>query len=60
MLTTGDFNGRIGKKEGTFSGSGGLKIKRNSRDNIVNKEGEILLQIIENNGWKILKWKRPS
>lgn len=54
LIIGGDFNVRTGEKGGIIDRENGIEIKRKSKDKIINKEGEKLIEIIENNGWTIL------
>ncbi|XP_043521439.1 protein PXR1-like [Frieseomelitta varia] len=51
MLLGGDFNARTGKKGGIYEGE---DKKRSSKDKICDREGKVLLEVVENDGWHIL------
>lgn len=51
MLLGGDFNARTREKGGIYEGE---NKKRSSKDKVCDREGEVLLEVVENNGWHIL------
>lgn len=54
LLIGGDFNARIGKEGGIINTTDGSVYKRNSKDTVINAEGERLIKFVEDNGWTIL------
>lgn len=53
VIIGGDFNARTGEK-GAMVGCGGEEWERRSKDKKINKEGRILLEEIEEEGWGIM------
>lgn len=54
LMLAGDFNARTAEQGSRINEQDGNEIKRNSKDKILNKEGERLLHLIEENGWNLL------
>ena len=48
MMIGGDFNARTGEKGGMYDGK---EVRRISRDNRSNREGDQLIRAVEENGW---------
>lgn len=50
MLLGRDFNARTGEKEGIYEGEN----KKEVQKTVCDREGQVLLEVVENNGWHIL------
>ena len=54
LVMAGDFNARIGKNGGWENNEGGDGEERESKDEILNKQGRDLVDLIEERGWIVL------
>lgn len=54
LMLGGDFNARTAEEGSIINEQDGTEFKRKSKDKILNKEGERLLQLIEENGLNLL------
>ncbi|XP_018406609.1 PREDICTED: uncharacterized protein LOC108782751 [Cyphomyrmex costatus] len=59
ILLGGDFNARTGT-DGGMAGELEEEKERGSKDKKVNKEGRILLKVMEEEGWGIMNGKKPG
>ena len=53
-VLVGDINGRIGNLGGKFEDQHGTPIPRNTKDEVINKEGELWMQVFNEYGMSIL------
>lgn len=61
LLIGGDFNARIGNRgEIGWEEEVGVDMQRISKDNVVNREGEELIRVVEEKGWVIMNGNKQG